>query len=337
MSELESPQQGEREGEAMPPAAEAAAMPPPPPPAIEKPRRSRTGIFFFGALSGCVLVLAGGVFLAIVIAAASTGSGELSLGRDKVGVVTIEGEIVQSRETIEAIERYAHNEMVRAIVVRINSPGGAIAPSQEIYSAIRRTRSDSGKPIVASLDSIAASGGYYIAAACDQIVANPGSITGSIGVILQWFDMKDLVQWAKLKPETITSGALKDAGSPYRQMTPAERQYFQNVVTQLHQQFVRDVAHGRGERIKFEEVARLADGRIFTGEEALKLKLVDELGSLDDAVRTAGKLAGIEGEPTKIWPRKREDRLLDLLTEGDAEALLEKIASRRVPQFLYRW
>jgi protease-4 len=294
-------------------------------------------MFFLGAFTGCALLVAGFVFLAILAAAVTGETSELNLSGEKVAVVPIEGEILEARDTVDALRKYADNESVKAIVVRINSPGGAIAPSQEIYSAIRRTRRDSGKPIVASMDSVAASGGYYIAAACDTIVANPGTITGSIGVILQWFDLKELIQWAKLKPETITSGALKDAGSPYRELTAAERAYFQNIVTQLHTQFVRDVAQGREGKLKLDEVARIADGRVFTGEEALKLKLVDELGSIDDAVRTAGKLAGMSGEPARLWPKRREDRLLDLLTDSETASLLERVASRRVPQFLYRW
>ena len=294
-------------------------------------------MFFFGALGGCLLVF-GALFFLVVIAVAMRDDGtDLSLGHDKVAVIPIEGEIVDSRDTLELLHKYAHNSNVKAIVMRINSPGGAVSPSQEIYSAIRRTRADSGKPVVASLDSVAASGGFYIAAACDQIVANPGSITGSIGVILQWFDMKELVHWAKLKPETITSGAMKDAGSPYRELTPAERQYFQAIVTQLHGQFVRDVAEGRRNKMKLDEVARIADGRVFTGEEALRLHLIDQLGTIDDAVRVAGKLGGIQGEPGRIWPRRREDGLLDLLAQGSAQQLVERIVSRRVPQFLYRW
>jgi protease-4 len=316
MSELESPQ----------------IVAPPPPPA----RKSRAGSFFLGALTGCAVVFIGLFILALVAASFAGDSTELSLGGDKVAVIPIEGEIMEARETLDLLKKYAESSSVKAIVIRINSPGGAIAPSQEIYSAIRRTRADSGKPIVASLDSVAASGGFYIAAACDQIVSNPGSITGSIGVILQWFEMKELVQWAKLKPETITSGALKDAGSPFRELTDAERQYFQGIVTQLHSQFVRDVAQGRRAKMKHDEVARIADGRIFTGEQALELKLVDQLGSIDDAVRTAGKLAGIKGEPSKLWPKRREDRLLELLTGGDADALLQRVASRRLPQFLYK-
>ena len=309
-------------------------QPPPPPP---PPKKSRVGMFFFGAFTGCLLVV--GVFMILAILAAAVGSDatDVSFAAEKVAVIPIEGEILEARETLEALKRHAHNNTVKAIVIRINSPGGAIAPSQEIYSAIRRTRSDTKKPIVASMDSVAASGGYYIAAACDQIVANPGSITGSIGVILQWFNTKELIQWAKLKPETITSGEMKDAGSPYRELTEAERQYFQGIVSQLHTQFVRDVAQGRSAKMKQEEVARIADGRIFTGEQALQLKLVDELGSIDDAIRTAGRMGGIQGEPARLWPKRRESTILELLSGGDADALLERVVSRRVPQFLYRW
>lgn len=295
-------------------------------------------MFFFGAFSGCLLVVIVMVLLGIFIVAADKDAGEFSLSTHKVAIIPVEGEILDSRETLDALERYADNSTVKAIVIRINSPGGAIAPSQEIYSAIRRTRRSSGKPIVASFDSVAASGGYYIAAACDSIVANPGSITGSIGVVLQWFDMEELVKWAKMKPETITSGPLKAAGSPYRELTDAERAYFQRIVLQLHSQFVRAVAEGRGSRITQAEVAKIADGRVFTGEEAKALKLVDELGTIEDAVAAAAKLAGIKGDPATIWPRRREPTLFDLMSDGgDARATIEKVLSRKLPQFLYRW
>ena len=311
--------------------------PPPeaPPQAQQPPRKSRAGMFFAGALSGCLLVFLG-VFILILMIAAGADSSDISLASEKVAIVPIEGEIFEARETLDLLHKYARNSTVKAVVVRINSPGGAIAPSQEIYSAIRRIR-ESGKPVVASMDSVAASGGYYIASACDPIVANSGTITGSIGVILQWFEMKDLVQWAKMKPQTITSGEMKDAGNPFREITDAEREYFQGIVTQLHTQFVRDVAEGRKSKMKADDVAKIADGRIFTGEQALALKLVDQIGSIDDAVRTAGKLGGIEGEPARLWPRRREMTIFDLLTEDGADAVLERIANRRVPKFMYRW
>ncbi|HYC60192.1 MAG TPA: signal peptide peptidase SppA [Thermoanaerobaculia bacterium] len=332
MSELEPPQLERPEQEqAIPPVAAPPVAPPAP------PRKSRVGTFFFGALTGCLVVIGLGVLFAIIAAAVGSDATDISLSSEKVAVIAIEGEIFEARETLDTLKRYADNNTVKAIVIRINSPGGAIAPSQEIYAGIRRTREDSGKPIVASFDNVAASGGYYIAAACDEIVSNPGSITGSIGVILQWFNTRELIAWAKLKPETITSGEMKDAGSPFRELTEAERQYFQGIVTQLHSQFIRDVAAGRAKKMKKEEVARIADGRIFTGEQALELKLVDELGSIDDAVRTAGRLAGIKGEPARLWPKPRDAGLFELLNAGDADALLERVISRRVPQFLYRW
>lgn len=335
MSDFESPT-AEPAASSQPPSDPPVWNPPPAATAPEPPRKkSRAGMFFAGALSGCLLVFLGFLLLA-AIGLAGGDSSDVNFAAEKVAIVPIEGEILEARETLDLLHKYARNRSVKAIVVRINSPGGAIAPSQEIYSAIRKIRAD-GKPVIASMDSVAASGGYYIAAACDPIIANSGTITGSIGVILQWFDMKELVRWAKLKPETITSGALKDAGSPFRELTPAERQYFQGIVTQLHSQFVRDVAAGRGSRMKAEEVARVADGRIFTGEQAKGLKLVDEIGTIDDAVRTAGRLGGIEGEPSKIWPRRHEDGLLRLLTEDGANAVLERIVSRKVPQFLFRW
>ena len=304
------------------------------------PRKSRAGIFFFGAFSGCLVVVAAGLLLGFLIAAIASNDTTTrgDVFGDKVAIIPIEGEILGSREAIDALHRYARNSSVKAMVMRINSPGGAIAPSQEIYEEIRNVRARSGKPIVASLDSVAASGGYYIASACDRIVANPGSITGSIGVILQWMETKDLLAWAKLKPETITSGAMKAAGSPYQDLTDAQRAYFQDIVTQLHSQFVRAVAAGRKGKLTEAEVSRMADGRVFTGEQALGLKLVDQLGNLDDAVGVAARLAGIAGRPGTIYPKKRSRGLFDVLTsdDSDTETTISRILSHR-PRFLYQW
>lgn len=308
----------------------------PPPVAPEPPGRSRGGAFLLGAFSGCLIVIVGFFILAIAFAAKRQDRGDFSFSTQKVAILPIEGEIFDARDTVESLQRYGRSATVKAIVIRINSPGGAIAPSQEIYSEILKTRRK--KPIIASLDSVAASGGFYIASACDEIVANPGSITGSIGVILQWMDIKDLVRWARMKPNTITSGAMKDAGSPYRELTDAERQYFQRIVLQLHSQFVKAVADGRRGKLSEEEVGRLADGRVFTGEEAAALKLVDRLGSLHDAVLVAGKRAGIHGEPSTIYPRRRQATLLDLLTDSsDAHTFVEQFVNRRAARFLYLW
>lgn len=304
---------------------------------LEPRRKSRAGFFFFGAFSGCLFAFVAAVGLMVFFAvAARNDDGDFSLSASKVAIIPIDGEILDARDTVEALHRYADNSAVSAIVMRINSPGGAIAPSQEIYEAIRSVHASSGKPIVASLDSVAASGGFYIAAACDQIVANPGSITGSIGVILQWMETKDLIEWAKIKPQTITAGAMKDIGSPYRDMTDSERAYLQNVVAQLHSQFIRAVAAGRKGKMSEADVTRIADGRIFTGEQALSLKLVDSLGNLDDAVRTAAKLGGVHGKPATIYPRRRKPTLFDALT-GESHSTIEQILSRHTPRFLFQW
>jgi protease-4 len=307
------------------------------PPLTPSAKKSRVPSFFFGVFSGCVVGIIFFTFLAVFISASRNQSPGDFFSTQKVAVVPIEGEIFEARETVEALHRYADSATVRAIVMRINSPGGAIAPSQEIYEEIRKVRAKSKKPIVASLDSVAASGGFYIASACDQIVSNPGSITGSIGVILQWMEIKDLVSWAKMKPETLTSGAMKDAGSPYRDLTDAERAYLQRITTQLHAQFIHAVAVGRKGKMSEDEVVRVADGRIFTGEEALALKLVDRLGNLDDAVNLAARLAGVRGRPGTIYPRRRKPTLIDLLSNTtDSESLIDRALSRRAG-FLYRW
>lgn len=323
----------------------ATGAPPPPPPqvvpahvTVTAPRRSGFGLGFF---AGC-LGLAGILVLVTIALAMWAGGGDgsemLAIG-DRVAVLEIEGEIVDSRDAIDTLHHYADAHGVRAVVVRINSPGGAVAPSQEIFAEIRKVRKDSGKPIVASMNSVAASGGYYIAAACDSIVANPGTITGSIGVISQWFNMEELVRWAKMKPETLTSGRMKDAGSPYRAISPEERDYLQGIVAQLHEQFVSAVAEGRHGRLTRDEVRILADGRIYTGEEAKRLKLVDEIGNLDRAVEIAAKLAGVKGTPKVLYPKRKEPSLLELFSSmrQTPEQLLRGVAQRDGSPFLYRW
>lgn len=317
---------------------EPTPAPPAAPPPVVPPRKSRAGVFFLGALSGCAVLFVFGFFLAAAIINTRSQSGAFSLSTQKVAILPIEGEILDARDTVELLRRYNDNSTVKAIVVRINSPGGAIAPSQEIYSEIRRMRAQSGKPVVASVDSVGASGGYYIAAACDEIVANPGSITGSIGVILDWMNVADLMHWAHMKRETITSGAMKAAGSPYRELTDGERQYLQRIVLQLHQQFVKAVAAGRIGKISEQQIAGLADGRVFTGEEALQLHLIDRLGNLGDAVTLAARKAGVHGEPATIYPRRHERSLFDLITNSeDSRSMIERIVARQIPQFLYRW
>jgi len=319
-----------------PPAVQAVPAPVVPPVVMVASPRGRS--IFWGVVSGClivfVLLTVGSVLLAVW---KSDETDDLLVTGAKIAIIPIEGEITDSKEIIEWLHDYVENDSVKGMVVRINSPGGAVAPSQEIFEEIRKLRAQSGKPIVASMDSIAASGGYYIAVACDTIVANPGSITGSIGVIAQWFNVQDLLQWAKLRPETIVSGEMKDVGSPYREMTPAEREYFQQIVQQLHGQFVSAVAEGRKGKLTLDEVKGLADGRVFTGQEAKRLKLVDELGNLQDAIATAARLAGMKGKPKTVYPQRDGPGLLEILAGMKSpEQILKEVATKRTAP-LYRW
>lgn len=301
--------------------------------------RSGTGKLILGILLGGVVTSILALVIAVVVASGRDDSGHVAIGRGKVGILPIDGEIVESRVTLRELEEFADNDSIKAIVVRINSPGGAVAPSQEIHRELIRVREETGKPVIASLDTVAASGGYYIAVGCQEIVANEGSITGSIGVIAQWFNVEKLVEWAKVSPQTFTSGEMKDAGSPFRPMNDQEKAYYQRIVTQLHGQFVQAVIDGRKGKMSAEQVRGIADGRVFTGQEANDLKLVDEIGGLEDAVRRAAELAGIDGDPAVIYPKKEKPGLLDLLAESKTgtPAIVERFLAGKVSPFLYRW
>jgi protease-4 len=248
--------------------------------------------------------------LALFSLAFSLGRWE-QLGGSKVALITVEGVILDSREVIEQLEKYRMNPSVKAIVIRINSPGGGVAPSQEIHEEILKSRRVNKIPIVTSVGSLAASGGYYIASATDLIVANPGSITGSIGVLLQVPNISGLLQKIGVKSVVVKSGQHKDLASPTREMTDSERRILQSMLDDVHNQFIDVVAEGR--KIDRKKVEAIADGRIFSGREAQSLGLVDQLGNLQDAIDQAGTLAGIRGKPTVIQERKRRPFLLDLV------------------------
>lgn len=323
--------------ESLPQTAPAAAAPtvvvPPEPP--KRPHR-----LFWGLLGGCLVAFVVLTVITTIVAALSSDTDVQTrfVPGERVAILPVEGEISDVRDAIEQLHEYRDSHAVRAIVVRINSPGGSIVPSQELFEELRKVRKESGKPIVASLDSVAASGGYYVAVGCDRIVSNPGTLTGSIGVIAQWFNMEELVRWAKLKPQTFTSGMMKDSGSPFREMGERDRAYFQRIVTQLHDQFVRAVAAGRKGKLTHAQVAALADGRVFTGEEALRLNLVDELGDLHDAANVAARLAGIDENPRLIYPREVRRGLFDLIADTKAaESLLAKVLKANEVPFQYRW
>ena len=232
-------------------------------------------------------------------------------GGSKVALITVEGVILDSKEIIEQLEKHRTNPTVKAIVLRINSPGGGVSPSQEIYEELIKTRQVDKKPLVASMGSLAASGGYYIASAADVIVANPGSITGSIGVLIQVPNISGLLQKIGVKSMVVKSGEHKDLASPTREMTEAERQILQRLLNDVHDQFIDVVSRTR--KLDRKKVEALADGRIFSGREAQALGLVDQLGNLQDALDRAASLAGIPGKPTVIQERKRRFFLLELL------------------------
>lgn len=240
---------------------------------------------------------------------------------DRVAVVEIKGVVADAEPTIENLTKFTKDDSVKALVLRIESPGGGVSPSQELYEEVRRTVQK--KPVVVSMGAVAASGGYYIAAAAQKIYANPGTITGSIGVILQFTNLEELFRKIGFRMEIVKSGPYKDVGNPGREMTPEERAYLQDLIDNVHQQFVRAVAQGR--RMEEEKVQEVADGRIFTGEQAKELGLVDELGDLKDAINAAAKMAGIEGEPKVVYPEEEKRSLLSYLLDQATENLVEQL------------
>jgi len=272
------------------------------------------------------VILAGGVLILILVVLLGSiawfshlrgGDSGLVFG-EKVAVVEIKGIIANAQPTIENLTEFSEDDSVKAVVLRIESPGGGVAPSQELYMEVRRTAER--KPVVASMGSVAASGGYYVAAAAQKIYANPGTITGSIGVILQFTNFEELFKKIGFRMETVKSGTYKDVGNPSRKMTPEERAYLQEMIANVHQQFVRDVAQGR--HMQVEQVQGVADGRIFTGEQAKELGLVDELGNLKDAIAAAAKMGAIEGEPKVVYPEKKKRSVLDYLLNRLSENLV---------------
>jgi protease-4 len=257
------------------------------------------------------------------IMAVMTDGGGFSAGGDRIAVVPVEGVIDGEMAKIvnRHLKQYGGDSRVKAIILRIDSPGGGVSASEEIYREVKRLKEEKNKKVVVSMASVAASGGYYIACPADKIFANKGTVTGSIGVIAEWVNYKGLAEWAKLKPVVFKSGEFKDTGSPTREVTEAEKKYFQGVIDEFYNQFVGAVTEGRqgkgdaGAELTRERIVRLADGRIYTGEAAKKNGLVDEIGNYEDAVKATAQLAQIKGEPQVVTPPKQKEglSLLDLL------------------------
>jgi protease-4 len=288
-------------------------------------------------LGFCILLFIGVVFFALIYALGLLkGEGRSLHLRAKVGVVRIEGVIIDSAEIIEQIEEFASDDGIRAVVVRINSPGGGVVPSQEIYQSVLEIRKK--KKVVASMGAVAASGGYLIAVAADRVMANPGTITGSISAVMHFADVQELMRKVGVRSSVVKSGKFKDIGSPVREMTDEERHLIQGIVNDIYDQFTQIISQNRN--VPLETIIDLADGRIFSGRQALAVKLVDELGGLQDAVSLAGRLAGMEGKPAVVYAGKKKTTLWKYLMESAASALSGKIndsiAESKGAQYLFQ-
>jgi len=255
---------------------------------------------------------------------------------DKIGVVDLEGVIVSPKDTVEQLRKFSDDSSIKAIVLHVNSPGGGAAASEEIYREVLRIRDQKKKRIVASIETVGASGAYFVSSATNKIFADDASIVGSIGVIAEWYNYEELMKWAKLQQITIKAGEFKDTGSPTRPMTPAEREYMQGLIDNMHTQFIHCVAVGRN--MKDADVRALADGKVWTGEQALPLKLVDQVGDFRAAIEDTAKSVGIKGEPTLVHPEKERKSMLDLMF-GDISDYLPSRAKLMETNvgFYYLW
>lgn len=292
--------------------------------------RSRVALIALGVTLGIVVLFIGTVWVLM----GTLGEDGLPTGGARVAVVEIEGIIVDGAVAVRELREHEDNPSVKAVILRINSPGGVVAPTQEIFAAVQRVRK-AGKPVIASLGAVAASGGYYVAAACDRIYANPGSLTGSIGVVMQMANLEGLLKKVGVEYVVVKAGSYKDVGNFARTMTPEERKILQALLDDVYGQFVDAVAEGRG--LDRKEVLAFADGRIYSGQQAQALKMVDDLGGFEDAVEAAGKLANISGRPRLLYPRRRfslRDILESRLGLPGATGLLPMLPGIRTPLYL---
>ncbi len=289
----------------------------------EKIRAKRPSVFvIILATIGGLTLLSFLSFIALIFIVAFKGdikTGAISSG-EGIGIIKIEGQIISADKTLQELRDFQQNEDVKAIIVRIDSPGGAVGASQEIFQALKQI--DQQKPVVASLVNTAASGAFYIACGARYIVSNPGTVTGSIGVIMKLPNIAGLLEKLGIKTTVIKSGKLKDLASITRDLTDEEKQVLKSVMDDVHEQFIRDVATGRG--LNFEKVKEIADGRIFSGRQALELKLVDELGNFQTAIKKASSFGKIKGKPRLIYPKKDKfTAIKEILEDSGAHIILK--------------
>lgn len=257
-------------------------------------------------------------------------SGAVGPSKGAVGVIEITGMIMDSKKTLARLEKFEESDQIKAVVLRLNSPGGATAPSEEIYQAVKNY----SKPVVVSMSSVAASGAYYIACGAKKIFANPGTLTGSIGAVMEFVNLGELYKWAKVHRYSVKAGKFKDAGAEYRELEPEEKALMQGVVDDTLAHFRQAVVAGR--KIPLSEVTQIADGRVFTGSQAKAVHLIDELGTLKDAVLEAAKMGNIQGKPTVVYGNKGKANFLEMLFE-DAATDGSESASPLFPQEKRAW
>src|SRR6266446_5823740 len=291
------------------------------------------------------ILIGGGAFFLFVLAvfslvyltlhAGSSEAGFRGFG-DRIGVVDLDGVILSPQPVVGQLKKFADDSSIKAIILHVNSPGGGVAASEEIYREVKRIREEKKKHVVVSIETVGASGAYYIASAANKVYADQGSIVGSIGVIAEWVNYGDLLKWAKLKSIVLKTGEFKDTGNPTRELTPAAHAYMQSLIDNMFGQFVKAVADGRS--MKFDDVKSIANGKVWTGEQAHSMKLIDEVGDFEAAVKDTAKSVGISGEPTLVHPEKDRKTLLDLMT-GDVSQWIpgrEKMLEQQVG-FYYLW
>lgn len=305
---------------------------------MEESNRSRTWLWVLvGGAAFVILVLA--IFAVVYVSVGGEAGNEYRItggSGGRIGVVDVEGVIVSPDDTVKQLKKFADDSSIKAIIIHLNTPGGGAAASEEIYREVRRIRDEKKKLVVASIETVGASGGYYIASACNKIYADEASIVGSIGVIMEWYNYGDLLHWAKMKEVVIAAGKYKDTGDPTRELTPDERAYLQEMADTMHQQFIAAVASGRG--MKEQDVQAIATGRVWTGTQALPLKLIDEIGTFEKAVTETAKAVGIHGEPTLVKQQREKTTLLDLIF-GDVSGYVPDRAKliQKNPGFYYLW
>jgi protease IV len=310
-----------------------------PPPYGRPPAPRRSGWFWVALIGGIAAVVIIAICVTVASLAKSLGSDSdsaSSLDSDSIAVIDVSGVILDADKVDKQLQKFGDDDNVKAIILHIDSPGGGAAASQEIYHEVLRIRQEKHKKIVASIESVGASGAYYIASACDRIYANPASVVGSVGVIMEWTNYGDLLRWAKMKNVVIHAGELKDAGDPTRDLTPKEEAYFQSLVDNMYGQFIHDVAIGR--HVGDDKIKPLATGQVWTGEQALPLGLIDAQGGFRIALIDTARSVGIKDEPHIVRPAKEKHGLAALLSDGTDEIFPNpsKLLDR-APGFYFLW